>query len=326
MPPPTPTFATDRQRLARASQHPKLLLASPANDKARLAQVASTRPVPKPLVVSKNTFVIRGKDDTYLGISFGYGRQVHQLNLYDHLPADRVPHLGNYVFDLTGIIPDAIGLDIGGAIGASAASGMAGINLIWHTRGEKANYPEVHVYYGGSGSLTAGAIFDSFLTMPNASASVQLILAWANHYDKNGKNSPSTNAWVANGFNWTGTFWSVGFSVPIPPRFTFVGSYFKSAPFFAYPVSERPADTDIWVGVSLGVGISGKFKITSPHFKLDVTKLLDFKKLDLSVNHSQTEYGLIYGNGNDFNSLRKDQDITGWHIFHPVNQNDYLRK
>lgn len=117
MPPPTPGFATDRQRLARAGQRPKLPPAAPANDRKRLAQVGNVRPVPKPLVVSSNTFVIRGKDDTYLGFAFGDGRQVHQVNLYDYLPVERVPHLGNYVFDLTGGLPDAIGLDTGASAG-----------------------------------------------------------------------------------------------------------------------------------------------------------------------------------------------------------------
>ncbi|RZK26208.1 MAG: hypothetical protein EOO63_14985, partial [Hymenobacter sp.] len=129
MPPPTPVFATDRQRLARAGQRPKLPMAAPASDKARLAQAVNTRPMSKPLVVSRNTFVIRGKDDTHLGFSFGDDRQAHQVNLYDYLPADRVPHLGNYVLDLTGILPDAIGLDIGVSAGAGVFSVLEGLNI-----------------------------------------------------------------------------------------------------------------------------------------------------------------------------------------------------
>ena len=280
------------------------------------------RPVaPPPLVVDENTWVIRGKDGTHLGFSFGDGRKSHETNLYDYLPADRVPHLGNYILNLTGILPDAIGLDIGASAGVSAASGMAGLNIIWHTRGEggRAYYPEVHVYYGYSGSFTVGAFFESLITPPNATAAVQIILAWARSYDKDGVSSPAPSSWVADGFNWTGTFWSAGISFPIPPRFTFVGSYYKSVPF-----GSKPVLTKVWQGVSFGIGVSGKLKVKSPFIKLDVTKLLDWKKLNLSVNQSKTEYGLIYGNGNDFipaKGKRAQQAVGGWHW--PINQNDY---
>ena len=67
--------------------------------------------MPKPLAVSENTFVIRGKNDTYLGFAFGDERQAHQVNLYDYLPADRVLHLGNYVLDLICLLPGTIGVD-----------------------------------------------------------------------------------------------------------------------------------------------------------------------------------------------------------------------
>ena len=268
--------------------------------------------------MTENTFVIRGKDGTYLGFAFGDGRQAHQVNLYDYLPADRVPHLGNYVLDLTGILPDAIGIDIGASAGASMVSGMAGLNILWHTRGEgsRAWYPEVHVYYGYSGSFTVGAIFDSLISPPNAAAAVQIILAWARRYDEKRVGRPADNAWIANGFNWTGTFWSTGFSVPIPPRFTVVGSYYQSFPFHT-----QPKNTSAWLGVSIGIGVSGKLKVKAPFIKLDLTKVLDFKKLGLALNESKTEYGLVYGNGNDYIPQRNNRDITGWHF--PINQNNY---
>jgi hypothetical protein len=50
MPPANPVFATDRQRLARAWQRPKLPLTTPTSDKHHLA--ANNQPVPKPLVVT----------------------------------------------------------------------------------------------------------------------------------------------------------------------------------------------------------------------------------------------------------------------------------
>ena len=322
MPRAAPSFATDRQRLARAGQRPLAAAPRPVNDQKRLAP-AATRPAPPAVVGSKNTFLIRGKDATYLGFSFGDERQLHQVNLYDYLPADRVPHLGNYVLDLTGILPDAIGLDIGFSAGASMASAMGGINILWHTRGEgsRAWYPELHVYYGYSASFTIGAIFDSVLAPPNAAGAVQLILAWARKYDGQGRSVPAPNYWVANGFNWTGTFWSVGFSVPVPPRFTFVGSYYQSVPFRDENQSPVIKNQTVWAGVSLGIGMSGKLKLKSPFIKLDVTKILNFKKLNLALNQSQTEYGLVYGNGRDYIPQRNNKDITGWHL--PVNQNDY---
>ncbi|GAB3635498.1 hypothetical protein GCM10027422_10880 [Hymenobacter arcticus] len=93
--------------------------------------------MPAPPVVHENTWVIQGKRGTRLGIAFGDGRPVQQLNLHDHLPAGRVPRLSNYVFDLTGMLPDAVGLDLETA-GASSGFGAAGINFIGHTRGEAA--------------------------------------------------------------------------------------------------------------------------------------------------------------------------------------------
>lgn len=92
-------------------------------------------------LVAENAWVIRGKDGTHLGFAFGDGRQV---NLDDHLPADWVPRLGNYVPGLTGILPDAIGVDSGvsagidvkSPIGSSGLSAQGGVNVLWHTRGE----------------------------------------------------------------------------------------------------------------------------------------------------------------------------------------------
>ena len=207
------------------------------SDKTRFNQVChktlplALRPaVPKPLVVTESTWVIRGKDNTYLGFAFGDGRQVRQINLYDHLPADRVPHLSNYVLSLTGTLPDAIGIDIGFSAGASVFTAMGGVNILWHTRGEgqRAGYPELHVYHGGGLNVTWAGIGELLKTPPNAAGAVQVILAWATVYDANGRAKPASNSWVANGFNWTGYFWSWGFSfpIPVPPFLNLVGSYF----------------------------------------------------------------------------------------------------
>ena len=113
------------------------------------------------------TFAIYGKDGTFISIDFGSGRLARTINLYDYLPADRVPHFSNNVVDLVGYLPDTIGLDIGVAAGASAtipffsagASGLGGVNLIWHTRGDSyAGWPEVHLYYGYGGGVGRGSL------------------------------------------------------------------------------------------------------------------------------------------------------------------------
>lgn len=147
---------SDQQRPAQAGHRRSPLPPTIIGDKARLNRVVSTKSVPKPVVVAENTWVIRGKDDTYLGFAFGDGRQSHETKLYDYMRADRVPHLGNYILSLTGVIPDAIGIDISASIGSDVRSPLGscglsaqgGLNLIWHTRGEgnRAWYPQVHIY------------------------------------------------------------------------------------------------------------------------------------------------------------------------------------
>lgn len=163
-----------------------------------------------------------------------------------------------------------------------------------------------------------GSLGQQLKTIPNAAASVQLILAWATFYDENGKPKPASNDWVANGYNWTGYFWSWGFSfpLPVPPFLNLVGSYFQSvAPF------DDKAGSKIWSGFSLGVGKSAKVSVKSPFIKLDLTKLLSLK--NLSGSASRTEYGLMYGNGKDMITSRGNKDINGLHFWRPVNQNDY---
>ena len=338
------TYATDKQRFSRSRAVCRLPVVGDKtfiNHVARVPKAPAGLPVtPKPLVVSEKTFVIRGKDGTYLGIAFGDGRQAQEVNLYDHLPADRVPVLGNYVLSLTGIIPDAIGIDIGAAAGVGLSLGttigftplMGGINLIWHTRGEgnRWMYPELHVYHGMSAETDAksplSAMSKGSINV-TASAAVQVVLAWARTYDAEGRYSPASDAWVANGYNWTGTFLSYGFSIPIPP-YTLVGSLYQSASVDQWvPFGENLRSTTVWRGVSVGVGVgvSGSRKIIGG--KLDITKILNWK--DYAGSYAKTNYGLVYGNGNDFIpathipalQVRADQHIDGWHM--PVNQDDY---
>lgn len=260
-----------------------------------------------------------------------------------------MPHLSNLIIDLTGILPDAFGLDIGFAGGAevhtplysAGLAGVGGINLIWHSRGDvRANFPELHVYYGYSATASKGSIIStlsSLASAPSISGAVQLVLAWAQRYDKNGVRSPASDKWVANGYNWTGTFWSAGFSIPVYEAFSLAGSYYQSAEFF-----DDLFNTVIWRGISLGVGISGKVMVKSPlksgalkdiiTIKPDVAEILrrfDWKRLkNIGINQSKTEYGMLYANGGDYIPADKEaglpqRPIEGWQWSHwpGINQN-----
>ena len=325
-----PSLTTDQQRLARAGRLLLVPSSTIPSDQAWLSRPqlpnpalpAPRRPtVPRPLIVVTNTWSIRGKDGTYLGFAFGDGRQSHEINLYDHLPANRVPHLGNYVFDMTGIIPVAIGLDIGGTGGIGPVSVAGGLNIIWHTRGEANGdrfYPELHVYHGYSGGFTANAIVESATQGANATAAVQLILGWAVDYDDKGVSRPAPSRWIANGFNWTGYFYNLGVSIPVGGKYSLVGSYFQSVPYGSVKKS-----VTVWKGISVGVGVSGKFSVKMPFFKFDMAELFSLKKFTRAGSFSRTEFGLVYGNGGDFIPQRKDQNIGGWHTLPGVNQNNY---
>jgi hypothetical protein len=213
-----PTFTrfsapTDRQRLLQ-TQVPQ----GPAiSDRQRLTKRPMPRLLPKPVAASRSTFFIRGKDDTYLSLDFGFGRLARQIDLADYLPAGLVPHLANLTFELTGVLPDAFGLDIGvggglelnnvfalfpklGGLGSAGLSGVGGINILWHSRGDlQAGWPEIHWYHGHSITASRGSVVTAMseLVSPvSLSGAAQLILAWARRYDQNGVPHPSTNKWV----------------------------------------------------------------------------------------------------------------------------------
>ena len=62
---------------------------------------------------------------------FGDGHQVSTVNLADY----RVQaHIGHRVFNLTGILPDAIGIDLNAGAGVNAFS-MLGASILSGTRG-----------------------------------------------------------------------------------------------------------------------------------------------------------------------------------------------
>ena len=104
-----------------------------------------------PTVVKQSTISIWGANNSNWQIIFGDGHQLSEIELSDYqLHVD----IGHRVFDLTGILPDAIGIDLNGAGSFSIASALYGANVVWHTRGENNNLvPEVHFYKGLNAGL-----------------------------------------------------------------------------------------------------------------------------------------------------------------------------
>lgn len=68
---------------------------------------------PKRPTAGASTFAIYGKDGTFLSLDFGFSRLARRIDLYDYLPAGLLSHLSNLMFELTGVLPDAFGFDIG---------------------------------------------------------------------------------------------------------------------------------------------------------------------------------------------------------------------
>jgi hypothetical protein len=328
--------STDRQRLLVSSvpQPPT------RSDRQRLTQpAAQLRPVrPK---AAFGTFAIYGKDGTFISIDFGSGRLARTISLYDYLPAGHVPHLSNSVVDLVGYLPDTIGLDIGLGAGADVTipffsaglSGLGGINLIWHTRGDAhADWPEVHLYYGYSNNFSKGSLNkrNSLLTATKfalaggASGAAQLVLGWARYTDGKGRSGPAEDRWVGNGYNWTGKFYTVSFVQPVYGAWSIAGAYFQSVPFF----EDIKKNTYAWRGISIGVGLSAKLVPktglgvkTGLRIKPDVANIFKnfgvHKFKSLGIGKSETNYSLLYGNGGDFipeaeDISRSKRSIEGW--------------
>jgi hypothetical protein len=134
----------------------------------------------------------------------------------------------------------------------------------------------------------------------SVSGGISLFLVWATAFDRNGRPQPAPNAWVANGFNWTGTCWSVGISIPTPWGWNLAGSYFSSdANQVRHLINRKKfaAQTIAWTGVSLGftVGLPKAVKIDQKLF--EITKLVVDKSF---LSLSKSEYLLVYGNGRDY--------------------------
>lgn len=333
---------TDRQRLLIGSVASAPML----SDRQRLTKPAAAQLRPIRPKAAIGTFAIYGKDGTFISVNFGAGRLARTISLYDYLPTSQVPHLSNSIVDLVGYLPDTIGLDIGLAAGAgitipffsAGASGLGGINLIWHTRGDAhASWPEVHLYYGysangGRGSLNKrNSLLDAtkFALAGNASGAAQLVLGWARFLDENGNSGPSSNEWVGNGYNWTGKFYTASFVQPVYGAWSIACSYFQSI----LPFAKVEGVTNIWRGISLGVGVSAKLipktglgVKTGWRIKPDIANIFKnfgiHKLKGLGIGLSETNYSLVYGNGGDFipaSGKLPKRDIGGGH-FPGINQ------
>ena len=299
---------TDRQRLTRVHP-PRSTGPAPVQDRARQVRPpARPRPLAPPAAVSYNTLVINEENGSCWQIMFGDGHQVSTVNLADYrVHAD----IGHRVYNLTGILPDAIGIDLNAGVGVQAFSMSGGVNFIWHTRGDVTLFPEVHFYKGANLGFAKG------ITSAGTDASVggALLLAWATVYDKDGHASPAPSAWVANGYNWTGYFWSASLSIPTPCGFNATVSYFTSD---WHPVRKA---NKVWWGVSIGASRSLQPTGNLPSKAWDIAKLLAGKT---GLALSQQEYSMVYGNGKDYlldQYGRPTKSIAGWQWF--IDQNNY---
>jgi RHS repeat-associated protein len=204
---------------------------------------------------------------------------------------------GNYSISASQLMPDAIGIDLGGSGSVPMFSGSLGINLIWHTRGEKSGdqlYPEVHTYMGGAAS--ANAEF-------SVGGNLGVIFAWATNPD----GTKGSDEFVANGVNWTGTFWGMSFAYG-EALAAGGGSYFtgrdplkraNGAAWSGFEIAWTPQlSSTAGMGKNLGQwgNVLGKIK-----------------KGTLGGALTKSYYWMIYGNGSDYLDNNKT-DVSGWHL------------
>ena len=203
---------------------------------------------------------------------------------------------GNRSINARDLAPDAIGVDFN-ASASIMFGGEIGVNILWHTRGEKDSdkyYPEIHTYAGFSkgSKISAGG-------------SVGVLFAWA----RNGKGGKANSSWVANGLNWTGKFDSESFSLG-----SFSASHFSSKAY---------ADDNYWEGFQLSYSPT-KLEFGSPDEGIKALKsVLDEPKMFgkvFSGNVSTTNYYMIYGNGSDH--LTNGTDVSGLHLLNPIDPTD----
>jgi RHS repeat-associated protein len=259
-----------------------------------------------------DTLKIIGANNSQWNIFYGTGTAVQSYNLCDY---NVNKDIGKKSFDI-GVMPDAIGIDIQGAANLGCFDGNGGVNILWHTRGEKSEnkwIPEIHIYTGFGLSVSSSYLENSI----TGQASVSLMWAYAETKDfATGKMVPAKDTWVANGFNWTGNFYYLSGSM------SFAGWGISGSKFTSLkPGTNLQLNESIWSGYSIGVsrsagGASGSLNLSRIK---DIFKNASIK--NSSINTGGQYYWMIYGNGSDF-IPSSNEDVSGWNIFNPIDPTD----
>jgi len=207
---------------------------------------------------------------------------------------------GNFSMGLNDLKPDAIGIDL--SVSVSTVVGKSfGLNILWHTRGEKSGdvtYPELHLYEARSITTSVGL-----------NANLGIIFGWATNSD----GTHASNDFVANGVNWTGNFWSAGFGGG-------AGWISGGASYFTGRNPLKSASGEAWSGIQInwspGLKVGSETIASSSIFTL----LQKANSKTLGLNFSQSYYFMMYGNGSD--KLNNGKDVSGWHLFNPIDPTD----
>jgi hypothetical protein len=250
-----------------------------------------------------DTLKINGSNNSQMTVSYGTGTAVSNFNLCDYnIDLD----IGKRSIDL-GNTPDVIGLDLGTSGSVPLVSAGVGVNLLWHLRGEKSGdkwYPELHTYTSG------GAVASKNVADLNGTLGVSFFWGWAETRNPTtGKIEPASNSWVANGYNWTGTFYTGNVSIGAAWQIT--GSKFTSLT----PGTQLAKGESMWSGYSLGVSW-GK----SSGGPLKVKNFMDILK-NSSASFQSQYFWLMYGNGSDHLPKSK-KNVSGWNILNPIDPED----
>ena len=245
---------------------------------------------------------ILGANNSSMSISYGKGTKTTTYNL-----SDFGVDLGNQKIDLGEKIPDVIGLDITGILNVGPFTVEGGVNILWHTRGEENCFePEIYAYNGAGGTASKGILSYDV----NASVTASLFWGWAQTkvWDKSTKKLydtkivPALDKWVANGFNWTGDFWTSSGSVGQGYQLSF--SKFTSL----RPGTKLKNNETYWSGYSVGFGLgaSAKGGFTKALNFIDVIK-------GTSLTYTHQYYYLMYGNGRDYGKY--GDSLEGWNWY-----------
>ena len=252
-----------------------------------------------------DTLKILGSKNSSILINYGKGKKTTTYNLKDfNIDVD----LGKQKIDLGSNVPDVIGLDINGNLTAGPFTVEGGLNILWHTRGEE-NCFEPEVYsYDGSGMTASNGDIDKDVS---SSVSASIFWGWATKdvWDKSTKKLydiktiSASNNWVANGYNWTGDFWTASISVGQGYKLSF--AKFTSLKPGTKPKTNEPYWNGYSVGFGVGVDATGGF-----------TKVKNFIDVlqGTSLTFTHQYYYLLYGNGRDFGENKDSLEGFNWFV------------